>query len=108
MSEDFDSEEEKEDIEVEEVKKKNTGLRALVIVVAALAIIVAVSLMPLSKWTGGKIKDFNLLSDIFPQMSSDSDSTAEAEGIDPALKEAMNDGTVSLDGTNVDSWARTS
>lgn len=105
MSEDFDSEEENVDVEVEEVKKKkNTGLRALVIVVVALAIIVGVSLMPLYRWSGGKIKDFNLLSDIFPQLSSDSDSVSgEAEGIDPALKEAMNDGAVSLDGANVDS-----
>lgn len=66
------------------MKSKTTGRVALIIVLA-LAIVAGVSYMPLEKWTGGKIKDFNLLSDILPSVGDTTSLGEDAAGIDPEL-----------------------
>lgn len=67
--------------------KEKKGHPFIVIALAVMFLFI-LSLMPWSKWTGGKISDFNLLSDIFPSLSADSDSTAGAETavIDPEVE----------------------
>ncbi|MCM1483359.1 MAG: GDSL-type esterase/lipase family protein [Muribaculaceae bacterium] len=107
MIEDIDNNPEESEVEpAEPVKKRNTGLRALVIVVIALAVLVGVSYMPLYKWSGGKLKDFNLLSDIFPMLDTDTTSAVSGdEGIDPELRQAMNEGPAVITGVPSDSAA---
>ncbi len=75
-----------------EEKKNHAPWRVVLIILCAIALLVGISYMPLNKWTGGKISDFNLLSDII--LSSDSDSMSVDEGlelIDPELQAAMMD-----------------
>ena len=38
------------------------------IIAIAVIIVAVVSLLPLSKWTGGRIKDFSLVSDILKEV----------------------------------------
>lgn len=59
------------------------------IIALAVAILFIASLMPWSKWTGGKISDFNLLSDVFPMLSTEDDTTETvnpATALDPELE----------------------
>ena len=71
--------------------KKTTG-RIVIISLIALAIVAGVSFMPLEKWTGGRIKNFSLISDILPDslLPTGGGSTA-ADIVDPALLKAEQD-----------------
>ncbi len=69
--------------------KKSKKGKVLLIVAIAVAIVVGISFMPLSRWTGGAVKDFNLLSDIMPDTQDSIASEREAENIDPELLEAQ-------------------
>lgn len=62
----------------------------VIIIIIALVIIVIVSLLPLSKWSGGRIKDFSLVSDILKEVGimEGEPSYSEAENIDPELLKA--------------------
>ncbi|MCM1138437.1 MAG: hypothetical protein NC221_06725 [Duncaniella sp.] len=62
----------------------------IVIILIAIAIIFVISLLPLSKWTDGKIKDFSLFSDILKEAGFiEGTPSAEEEEIDPALLAAI-------------------
>lgn len=57
------------------------------IIAIAIALLGALSLLPWSKMTGGKVSDFNLLSDLFDSSSSSEDNdTLATEGLDPELQ----------------------
>lgn len=73
--------------------EKNNGGKAALIIFVAFGLLVILSLMPWSKWTGGKVKDFNLLADIFSAelVESDSTTTAAVEDIDPELLKAQSE-----------------
>lgn len=60
------------------------------IIFIAVVIVTVVSLLPLSKWTDGRVKDFSLVSDILKEVGimEGEPSYAENEDIDPALIEA--------------------
>ncbi len=55
----------------------------------ALVLVVIVSLLPLSRWTGGRVKDFSLFSDILREVGIIEHTDPSQEQIDPALLEAM-------------------
>lgn len=61
----------------------------LIIVLIAVVLLAILSFLPLSKWTGGKVKDFSLISDILKEAGIIDHTDAEAEQIDPELLEAM-------------------
>lgn len=75
-----------------ETPRRHNPYRAFIIVLVAILIVAGVSLLPLSQMTGGKIKDFNLLSDILNiDPRSDTTLTGSAtDGMDPELVKAMN------------------
>ncbi len=57
------------------------------IIALAVVVLFVLSLMPWSKWTAGKISDFNLLSDLFPVAESDTTSQeADSVLLDPELE----------------------
>lgn len=61
--------------------------RPFLIIALAVVILFVLSLMPWSKWTGGKVSDFNLLSDIFPVAEKDSTvQESDAAALDPELE----------------------
>ena len=64
--------------------------RPLIIIFLALVIVTILSLLPLSKWTGGRVKDFSLISDILKEAGI-MERSPEAEQIDPELLKAMED-----------------
>ncbi|MDE5650706.1 MAG: hypothetical protein K2I35_06835, partial [Duncaniella sp.] len=56
------------------------------IILLAIGIIIAISFLPLSKWSGGKVKDFSLFSDILKEAGIiEGSPSAESEDIDPEL-----------------------
>ena len=60
------------------------------IILLAIIFIAILSVLPLSRWTGGKLKDFSLISDILKETSLISESTGSGEEqIDPELLKAM-------------------
>lgn len=59
-------------------------LRLFIIIFSALAFLSILSICPWSEWTGGRLKDFNLLGDVMPHVP-DSANTA-AVNIDPDLE----------------------
>lgn len=60
------------------------------IIAIAVIIVAVVSLLPLSKWTGGRIKDFSLVSDILKEVGiMEGTPSYNQEEIDPALLEAQ-------------------
>ncbi|MCM1521962.1 MAG: GDSL-type esterase/lipase family protein [Muribaculaceae bacterium] len=61
----------------------------LIIILSALVILIVISLLPLSKWTGGRVKDFSLVSDILREVGIMEYTDPSKEQIDPALLEAM-------------------
>jgi len=66
-------------------KTEKKGHPVLIIGLAVVFLFI-LSLMPWSKWTGGTISDFNLLSDIFPSATSDTTESDETSPeIDPEL-----------------------
>lgn len=107
MIEENDNQQENEEIDVEETPKPKYrgGLRALIILFVALAMVVGVSYLPLARWSGGKIKDFNLLSDVLPSwVGSDTSRVGNApENVDPELADAMKNGIADSIDINNDS-----
>jgi len=75
------------------MKNKTKGRVALIIVLA-LAIVAGVSYMPLEKWTGGRIKDFNLISDILPNLGDTTSLGDDAATIDPELLKLEQQGEI--------------
>lgn len=74
----------------------------IIIVLTVFLLVVVVSQLPLSKWSGGKIKDYSLISDI---LTSHEDSISDSESettvdIDPELLKAQQSS-----GTHKDSGA---
>lgn len=68
------------------VNFKSTPWRVVLILLIALVILTGISFLPLSKWTGGTVKDFNLLADIMNLSdTTECDSTVARDGIDPEL-----------------------
>lgn len=65
--------------------------RPILIILIAVAIIAGVSLLPLAEWSGGKLKNFSLVSDVQKVVAEDApaDSTEVTDDIDPELLEAM-------------------
>ncbi len=61
----------------------------LLIILIAIVIIIIVSFLPLSKWSGGKVKDFSLFSDILREVGIMEDVANPEEQIDPELLRAM-------------------
>lgn len=61
----------------------------LLIIATAIIIVIIVSLLPLSKWSGGRIKDFSLFSDILKEVGVMEDVANPEEEIDPELVKAM-------------------
>ena len=59
------------------------------IILIALVLVIIVSLLPLSRWTGGRVKDFSLFSDILREVGIMEHTDPSQEQIDPALLEAM-------------------
>ena len=60
-----------------------------IIILSALILLIVVSLLPLSKWTGGRVKDFSLISDILKEVGVIDHTNPDNEQLDPALVEAM-------------------
>lgn len=67
------------------MKKGNPTL----IILLAIAFIAILSFLPLSKWSGGRIKDFSLISDILKEIHLIDHTNPEQEQIDPELLRAM-------------------
>lgn len=64
----------------------------LLVIIIAFAAIVAISLLPLSRWTGGVMKDFSLFSDIMKEIDAmEETANPEEEVVDPELLKAMSD-----------------
>lgn len=59
-----------------------------IIIAAAVAVLFGLSFCPWGKWTGGTVKDFNLLGDLFPSEAPVAADHA-AEIIDPDLEKEM-------------------
>lgn len=60
------------------------------IIIIALAIVIVVSFFPLSKWSGGRIKDFSLFRDILKETGIiEGEPSSQPEEIDPELLAAM-------------------
>ncbi|MDE6683650.1 MAG: hypothetical protein K2J94_00545 [Duncaniella sp.] len=62
------------------------------IIVFAIVILTILSLLPLSKWSGGRIKDFSLISDILKEIveacEQDAQETAQ-EQVEPEMLQAI-------------------
>lgn len=67
---------------------KSAGWRIIAIIFIAIGLLLGLSFLPLSKWTDGKVKDINILSDLFHIGDSIPDMNA-TEPIDADLLEAM-------------------
>lgn len=64
--------------------------RPITIILIAIAIVIIISLLPLSKWSGGVIKDFSLFSDILKEAGIiEGSPSGQPEEIDPDLLAAM-------------------
>ncbi len=60
------------------------------VIITAVTVIIIVSLLPLSRWTDGRVKDFSLFSDILHEVEVIKDiADNEEEAIDPELIKAM-------------------
>ncbi|MDE6121949.1 MAG: hypothetical protein K2F76_01800, partial [Duncaniella dubosii] len=66
----------------------------VIIIIVAVAIVAIMSLLPLSEWSGGRIKDFSLVSDILKEVGimEGAPSYETTEDIDPALVQAQAEG----------------
>lgn len=73
-------------------EKKNTPGKIALIILIALAIVAGVSCLPLRKWSGGKIKDFNLLSDILPLSEDTTYIQSGIANVDPQLLQLQQEG----------------
>lgn len=65
-------------------EKKHSGWRIVVIVIIAVALLIGISFLPLERWSGGRVKNINLFSDILNINESD-EVVDDTLGIDPLL-----------------------
>lgn len=63
---------------------QNKSQRLFLIIFTAIAVLAALSICPWSKWTGGRLKDINLLGDVMPHASVANEVVAD--NIDPELE----------------------
>ena len=69
---------------------KNATGRAALVILLAVAILIGISFLPLERWTGGSVKNFNLFSDILNiEINETTDSVGDTESIDPELLKAL-------------------
>ena len=73
------------------MKKFNKKGKTTLIVVIAFLIVLAVSFMPLEKWTDGRIKDFSLITDILPDSLLPTTDSSARDALDPELLKAQED-----------------
>ncbi len=62
--------------------------RPLLALILAIALLAALSLLPWSRWTGGVLKDFSLISDLVP-VAVDSAVGVATDNVDPMLRAEM-------------------
>lgn len=84
--------------------KNNTGWRIVLIVFIVLVILFGVSFLPLSKWSGGRLSDFNLLGDVL-KINLPEEDVAETD-IDPMLAAEMEVDSRMIDTSAVDDQNR--
>lgn len=79
---------------MDENNKRNKHITAKIALVVLLAclIVAGVSCLPLYKWSGGKIKNFNLLADIMPLTEDTASLESGAGNIDPELLKLQQQG----------------
>ena len=77
---------------------KHNAWRIVIIVFSAIAILIGISFLPLSKWTGGRIRDFNLFSDIL-NIGLPEEKDISGATIDPCLAEAIEEDKRKVDTT---------
>lgn len=68
---------------------KDNKPRPFLIIATAILIVAALSFVPWSSLTGGYIKDYNLLSDLFPSAQTAVAATSGAEVLDPEYVKAV-------------------
>lgn len=68
--------------------KHSPWWKIIFIILGAIVLLVALSFMPLEKWSGGKVKDFNLFSDIL-NIGIPEESDMPGAFVDPCLTEAI-------------------
>ncbi len=73
----------------ETAPRRHRAGKAWLVLLIALGVIFGASFVPWSKLTGGKIKDFNLFSDILTTGQDSIDGDGDQEGIDPELLKAQ-------------------
>ena len=79
------------------------------IIAIAIALLAALSLLPWSKMTGGKVSDFNLVSDLFESAGEPQDTTARPEeDLDPELQAQESQQTTETPQSNSTASAGTS
>ncbi|MCM1452385.1 MAG: GDSL-type esterase/lipase family protein [Clostridium sp.] len=71
------------------MKAKDNKPRPFLIIFTAIAIVALLSLVPWSRLTGGFIKDYNLLADLFPAVQTAVASNSGAEVLDPEYLKAV-------------------
>ena len=77
-----------DETEETEISESRRGGKAWLILLIAVAVVVGASFVPWSRITGGKVKDFNLISDIISG-SNDTIEVDERESMDPELLKAQ-------------------
>lgn len=78
----------KEDDSTNPKREKHSGWRIVAIVLGVFAILIGVSFLPLSEWTGGRLSDVNILGDILTT-SQPKESDMPGAFIDPELQAAI-------------------
>ena len=63
----------------------HSPLRLFTIIFTALVALAVMSVCPWEKWTGGRLKNFNLLGDLLPAASAPATDSAVADNLDPEL-----------------------
>lgn len=70
--------------------KRSPRWRIIFIILGAIALLIVLSFMPLEKWSGGRVKDFNLFGDIL-NIEIPEESDMPGAFVDPCLTEAIED-----------------
>ncbi len=71
------------------MKRRYDRPKPFLIIVTAIAIVALLSLVPWSRMTGGFIKDYNLLADLFPPSEASAESAGGNEVVDPEYVNAL-------------------
>lgn len=79
---------------------KHNAWRVVAIIFSALAILVGLSFLPLEKWSGGRISDFNIFSDIL-NIGLPEEKDMPGAFVDPCLAEAIEEDNRAIDTTQV-------